>query len=101
MGEPVSILLYLADCPSFKIAFVLLAFIFLIVVDSSTANKKLLRCVNASKYFATFAVAKASTLTSSILNITRDLTPSSNTIYSDLLAPDFHIYILLGTSSGK
>ena len=74
---------------------------FFIVVDSSTANRKLLRCMNACKYFLTFAVAKASTLTSSILNLSLVLTPSSNTIFSLLFAPDFHTYTLFGTSSGK
>ena len=38
-GEPVNILLYLASFPSFNTDFVLLASLFLIVVDSSIAIK--------------------------------------------------------------
>ena len=96
-----SILLYLADSPILNTALVLLAFMFLIVVDSSTANRKSLLCIKASKYLITFAVAKASTFTNRILSLSLVFTPSSKTTFSVLLALAFQTYTFFSTLSGK
>ena len=94
IGAPVSILLYFAPSANFIKALVLLALIFLIVVDSSTAIRKLLLQVNVSRNLNIFLVAKASTLISSIRSTLLASPPTElfNSVVSRFVRFAFHIY---------